>query len=333
MSWRRTAACGGFLWVATWACVEPVVAQQQTPASEPREVTEARRLFAEGVELADRERWEEAEQRFREAQRLRPSPSIAYNLALTLGRLGRLVEAHGLLERVIADAAATAEVRAGATRRRDELSAFIGRIVVRLGGSTDGVRITLDGRAVDVAQLAEPLLVDPGRHEIVASRGGREIAREAVTVNEQSLRVEVSLVLPEAREEGDGAPLRASDGRPEDDRDASAGGNTAGWVVGVSLLGGGAVAGAAGIWALVTDGDCAGGRRDADGDCERIHDRTPAAVGLLVGAGVGLAAGGLVLLLTGRRSGSEPDEEGAVEPEVTATPLSGGFAIGVRGRL
>lgn len=329
MSWQRTAAICGFVASAALSGWPADSAGQEAPATADADVRRARALFAEGVALADREQWEEAEQRFREAQRLRASPSIAFNLALTLGHLGRLVEADELLAQVLADAETTDEIRTGARRRRAEIEPFIGRLTIRLRGPRTGVRVTVDGRPIAEERLREPLLVDPGRHEVVALRGDRAVARQSVELREDTLRVSVELVVPPESTPARVAPSPRRTPRATE-QDRAGGGSAMGVAVGASLIGAGAIAGGAGIWALVTDGECAGGRTDADGDCELLHERTPAGIVLLVGGGVGLAAGTLVLLLV--RDGSD-DTSSDETPTVGALPLPGGLAITMAGRL
>ena len=65
----------------------------EVPVAVDPTTEEARRLFAEGIEFVEQERWAEAEERFRRVLVLRGSQVVAYNLASALEHLGRFVEA------------------------------------------------------------------------------------------------------------------------------------------------------------------------------------------------------------------------------------------------
>ena len=108
-------------------------AQEAEPSQEDTE--RARALFAEGVELASQESYAQAVERFRMAYALRPAPAIAYNLALSLGETGQVVEAWSLVQGVLTDDEAPRPVRRQARALQEELDSDVGRVRVAVAGS------------------------------------------------------------------------------------------------------------------------------------------------------------------------------------------------------
>jgi hypothetical protein len=144
----------------------------------------ARELFREGVALADTGDWERAVHRFRRALERYESPSVRYNLAHSLSRMGRLVEARGELDLVRADPDAPPEVWQAAEELRREIEPRIGRMIIAVHGDLDGASVMLDGRPIADHLLGRSVPSDPGVRVVRLLRGSEELDHAEVDVPE-----------------------------------------------------------------------------------------------------------------------------------------------------
>jgi len=149
---------------------------------DPARAASARALFQEGVQLAERGRWADAEDRFRRALSLRASAVLTYNLASALVEQNELVEASELLRRVQSDERAPADLRQAADALQRKASAGIGRAVISVHGQQPDDRIQLDGHELLPAQLGVEIPIDPGGHQLRVERGGRTVDMKAFEV-------------------------------------------------------------------------------------------------------------------------------------------------------
>lgn len=143
-------------------------AQQTSTPSDPR-AAQARAAFEQGVAMSQQERWGEALDAFRRSFDLVPRPSTAFNMASTLVRLGRHVEAIAAYEHYlrIADAATEGARFLDAQQQLANEQTMIARIVLSTTPADATVR--LDGRALEGSFTARELSVDIGEHTIEAS--------------------------------------------------------------------------------------------------------------------------------------------------------------------
>ena len=228
MSWYdgRRMRSVGLLFVlgslVTTALASPPHASAQ--ADEEARNEAARQLFQSGLEQGQAGRWADAEERFSRALELRWAGPIAYNLAHARVELGRLVDALDILDEILAsNGEIDAEVRAASVQLRDGLLSKVARITVQMDGATDGVEITIDGRTV---QAGQPIVVDPGRHRVLARLEGSVVGRASPELGEgESTTVVLS---------GLAASAVADEYQPVDEN-ADDGGMSAGAVVGVTL--------------------------------------------------------------------------------------------------
>jgi hypothetical protein len=172
----------------------PVATQAQEGTDAARDAS-ARELFEQGVELAERGDWEEAEDRYRRALQLRVSPVIAYNLASALSEQGKLIEASETLRHVLADDKTDPALRQTATTLQAGLGPRIGRVQVTLQGQEHDDRVLLDGRVLHAAQLNVEIPADPGSHQLQLARAGKTIDLQTFTL-EPGARQEIRLVAP-----------------------------------------------------------------------------------------------------------------------------------------
>ena len=169
---------------------------QPPAAADARRRAQSRALFDAGIALSDRERWREAEDRFRRALTLHPSSVIAYNLATALMHTGRLVEASELLRGVTRDESARRRLRDAAARGLESVEPRIGWLTVRVEGSAADVSLYDNDRAVARVGLGVPMPADPGPHIIRATRDGTDVASAEANV-EPGGEAEVTLTVPE----------------------------------------------------------------------------------------------------------------------------------------
>jgi len=168
------------------------------PDPEAQSTAIARALFEEGLELADQQRWPEAADRFHRAMEIRSSPPLRYNLAGSLARMGRLLEAVELLRSVEGDPEAEESAVTAARQLRRRLERRLARLSIEVEGDTGAVQLTLDDRELPTAALGVEFPVDPGTHAVVLREDGRELDRADLELAEQQREV--------VRLSGPGAP-------------------------------------------------------------------------------------------------------------------------------
>ena len=188
---------------AAWLALEHA-APAQTPlrAPAPAEDTatsQARALFTEGTEDANRGDWSQALPAFERSEALRPHAVTTYNIGFCERALGRTMRARKMLGKALAENAAHGGVElpddlsASARTYLAELERRIARAVVSVSpadsaitvdgaplerGTTDGPRPVLWAGTRDPGPGEPPpastfeLELDPGSHVLVASRDG-----------------------------------------------------------------------------------------------------------------------------------------------------------------
>jgi tetratricopeptide (TPR) repeat protein len=178
------------------------------PGDDPPEVRRARSLFNEGLAYADNGDWDLAVQRFRAALDLRESANIRFNLAQSLVRMGRLVDALEELQRIDADPEVAEELRASAAQLRARLEPRLGRLTVEVAGDASGTHVVIDSRPIEHSSTA--VLTDPGVRITRLLRGMITLDVEEVAVPE-GREARVILEVPRIDPLGHGQP-RASRG-------------------------------------------------------------------------------------------------------------------------
>ena len=156
---------------------------------------QVRALFEEGLALADEERWERAADRFRRAWSLRAAPVIGYNLAAALDRLGRLVDASEVLERVVRMPDAPEEVRRPASGLLEAIRPRLAHLRIRTEGDAREVIIRVGERELPTELVGMATAVDPGAHVVRAMVGEEVVATRTVEV-EEGESAQVLLAIP-----------------------------------------------------------------------------------------------------------------------------------------
>lgn len=298
----------------------------------------ATRRYDRGVALYDRGAYGQALKEFRASLALYSSPNTRLYIGRTLRELGRLAEAATELETAAREAAERTATepryratRDAATAERQALEPRLGRLVLKLRRVPDGARVRVAGANVPSAARGLPIVVTPGRVDVVVEAPGQATVRRQVEIR-AGATLELELELP-----GRAAP-RPADKKPVADERRGGGapaGRTArlvGWLTigaGAAAIGASAVLG----WrAAATHEELESCDRDLD--CALSSEREPLATRgrtfaalTYVSAGIGLAAvavGGWLLLSAPRSHGKERRKV-AVTPGIGSLVVQGQF--------
>jgi hypothetical protein len=197
-----SSLCVGALALIGLAQPRPAGAQPN-PTSEATNLDIARSIAVTGREAFNAGDYETALAMFRKAYQLYPAPTVVLYEARTLERLGLLLEALEAYSRTTRLAVPThapaqfAEAIAAAREESEALSSRVPKLVLVLRGVTlddPTLRVSVNGRALDRAQLEQPQQLNPGTYRIDGSAGmDRRFNTEVTLVPGQSRRVVVTL--------------------------------------------------------------------------------------------------------------------------------------------
>jgi hypothetical protein len=163
------------------------------------DVNTARRLFQEATALEQSSDWEKASQKLDAALAIKETPGLHFHRAHCAEQLGQLVLAsrhYDRSEELIRAGATAPDVAELLTAARVRMLARVPRLTLTLPSDVVGATLEIDG-----TQVSDPpgtaVLLDPGRHRIVARAPGRnEFATEITLVEGQTRTLEVALAAP-----------------------------------------------------------------------------------------------------------------------------------------
>lgn len=218
-----------------------VLAAAHTTSAQPQSVTleaRAQERYQTGREHYRTGDFDAAREAFATSLQWVDSPNTRMYLGRSLRQLGRLAEAYATLDRAAADAEerARTEPRYALTQQTarseaDALLPMVARLVVRVEGDPEGVRVTVNGQELPRGVWGRAVPMEAGGARILVTGDGvREVSRQVELHGGQTEEVEVSaerepVVLPvadaavqvfrDASVEGDAAvvPRPASDAR------------------------------------------------------------------------------------------------------------------------
>lgn len=154
----------------------------------------ARELANKGYELYEAGDYTKAIQFFRDAEARFHAPTLLVIQARAHEKIGGLVEAQALYEKVAAEELAAdapkefVEAQASAKAALEDIGPRIAFVKIVLKGMTaDKVKITVDEVEVPAARLLEPIPANPGTRKIAATIGGDDGGRtvfQTVTLKE-----------------------------------------------------------------------------------------------------------------------------------------------------
>lgn len=141
----------------------PASGQTSDAAAESR-----RRYFQEGDAAYRAGRVEEARVAFEQAYRLKPTPSLAYNLGLAELETGHFVDAARHIALYVHEAP---RVTSQERKALAEAERHVGQLTLDV--NVEGTALYVDDEAIGQSPLAhQPVYVQPGRHTIRASKEG-----------------------------------------------------------------------------------------------------------------------------------------------------------------
>jgi len=171
----------------------------------------ARALFEQGIALSDEGKWAEALECFRKSDRLVPSPTVRYNIAVSLRALGRYVEARGTLREILDPSPAPKQPLKASLRADCEklLAQVRDKVVdIRIRVRPKGAQLQIDGTAALVDEDGH-LELDPGQHVFTLTARGYQ----TTTVTRELTPADTELVLSAPKldgSEGSGAKQPSS---------------------------------------------------------------------------------------------------------------------------
>lgn len=329
----RTALCAGSLSLSALCLTAPL----QAAEPEAQSLDLARNVAVTGREAFNVGDYETALALFRRAYALFPAPTIGLYEARTLEKLGLLIEAvetYSKLTRLPVSESAPLQFAEAIDAAREEgeaLRARIPMLTLELRGASaedPALAVTVNGSAMNAADLGRGQNINPGTYHIVAMLDGQQRASADVTlVPGQSRRVELNVAM---------TPLAAA-AAPEGIASVELDSGSSRRIPALAYVAGGI--GIAGVATGVITGLMANDRyAEAEDLCENrscvAGTSGPDAVDAFrtwrlvssVSYGVGAAgiAAGVVLWLTASDA-DEPGQTGSIEPWGTAK------AAGIRG--
>jgi hypothetical protein len=244
----RTAAL--FLGASALFCATPAVAAEPTAT----EIAAAKRWFQEGAGFEKEGRWALALDRFRRAAEIKRTPQILFHVGICEEHVGALVEALVDLERAhdLGQSQGSADVVGAADAELTDLRPRIPTLRIVIPKNTVADRVLLDGAAVAMSVVGEPMSVNPGDHEVTLE-AGRGSTRKTVALKERdAATVALDAPAPSAvLEPGATPPLAGKASGPPPTASPSAAGHsksTLGWILVAS--GGAALGGSVLFWVL-----------------------------------------------------------------------------------
>lgn len=271
--------------LASGAMTLPRDALAQAPSAANE--AERKRLYEEGLALADTGDWAAALERFRRVVAIRSAPRALYTMAQAEERIGQLATAMATYRRALADAKAAKDTEVGdaASAAITSLDPRVPRIDLEVPAGVNDATASLDGRTV-AAETAS-LEVNPGEHIIAVTAPGHDRFEAKVVVGPaERTTVRVQLVALAKGSEPSSPPPPPQEMR-------------------VPI--GGIVLGSAGIVGLVagavlrvkgqSDYDAAANLCGDDAACDSqdLADEGNAGRTLMLGGTIALAAGGALL--------------------------------------
>ncbi len=172
-NWTMSVA----LAAGTLSCPTISLAQSSKQA-DSGEIELAKAHHEQGLSFFDQGQFDLALTEFKNAYALIPNYRLLLNIALTQEQLGNLRSAYKSLEQFLSEGSEklSEEEAANVMNQLKELRGRLGSVQITL--ESDAKEVSLDGDALDPKTLNQPLLVNPGRHQLVIlSRDGRNQSR------------------------------------------------------------------------------------------------------------------------------------------------------------
>lgn len=204
--------------VGVLAGVTGSAAAQSREEVAPEVRAEARQTFREGIAAARQGNWETARQRFARAYELVPVPGVLLNLAGAQRQTGRLVQSARSYQKYLDSVGPDDKHRDTAEQALEEVRQLVPRVAIEVEGLGPDDEVTVDGRPIEQAGLAEPVMVNAGSHRVAVRRDGEELDAASFEVyqrQQHEVALEASATAPSPRETAEAAAGDGATGAPE----------------------------------------------------------------------------------------------------------------------
>jgi hypothetical protein len=341
-SWAGVASLAFVAGILTLSTPRDAHAQAPSTPGSPSSTSEpnasalvaARELFREAGQDADAEKFGLALEKYRRVALVKETGQVRFNIARCEEQLGQIASAladYELVERDMRDSHgdADADLRNTSRERGNVLRSRVPRLTLLAPlPEPPNFVVRLDGTVVADAALGVPLPVDPGRHRVEASAGGRiPLTRELEVREKETTRVALQLEKSAATQQAEADTTGGGGGG------GGSGQRTAGWIA----IGGGAVLGVVSIVflaahnSIVSDvtSECPGGAcasSSALKDANGRHGGANTDEGLSIGFAIGAVAAigtGVALVLTAKSAPAQV----AVHPGAPGAPGGASLAV------
>jgi hypothetical protein len=163
------------------------------------ELATARQLFQEATALERRSAWREAGEKLDAALAIKETPGLHFHRAHCAEQLGELVRAarhYARSDELIVSGQPAPDVEELLAPARARVLARVARLTLELPSDVTGATLEIDGTLVREPP-GTPVLLDPGRHRVVArAPGRRDFEMETTLIEGQTQILEVAFAPP-----------------------------------------------------------------------------------------------------------------------------------------
>lgn len=295
---------------------------------------DARALALEGIRLLDADQPEKALVKLEQAESTFHAPPHLLYIARAQRRLGRLVDAHRTLVKVMAEDVleqappAFKKAKQDAAVEATDLATKVPSLSIEVVGGSRPISIAVDGTPIPAAHLTFPVAVVAGPHEVAASDGeGRRVTK---TIEASTAGAKVPVVIDFDAAASSEVPL-GPDPEPNGNDGVEPGGGFP--IVGTVLISLGAAALVGGVitgaLTLSEAGDIKASCNqnicppDLEADADGAKTLGNLSTGLFIAGGVVAAAGVVVLVV-------ELSGDDDTEPDLALRFRPGGLSLSGR---
>ena len=185
-------------------CASLGVSVNGVAAPTAAEVAVARQLFKDAVELEQKERWEEAADKLREAINIKETPGLRFHLAHCEQQMGKLVEAqvdYDRADELIRAGAHAPDVQDLLEEARASINRRVPTVIVELNEAAEVERFSIDDEDMVTTLVGRPVPLNPGAHQIRVEVKGFQPYEESIDLGSGDRETLVVTLKPLSKEE------------------------------------------------------------------------------------------------------------------------------------
>ncbi len=153
---------------------------------------QAKAKLMKGRELIEQENYLGALAAFTESYKLMPKMSVLYNIGMCYKALFRYVEAINTFKECVQKAGNREDIRERSRAAISELEQLVCKMEIR--GAPSGATVLLNGKKAAKTPLQEPIIIDPGQHNVwVGKKGYKTMRTEVTAVSGAVIKVRAAL--------------------------------------------------------------------------------------------------------------------------------------------